>query len=645
MTTREPAPRPPSSAGRARSFISVFAVAALALGGVGAPLLAQPASAAEIPGAITGVNLVETSIPSGLSPMRLEVQFEIGAGIGRGGTAQAGDTFWLQVDPRLWSPNGTFDVYALGSSTDVVARVKMVGGSRATFTLTDYVDNRSFTEGAAFWGVTFRDNTVARGDYDLTFSTDATDFPDSVVVQSTYTPTPGGVSPPLLSGVWQNFEQRRGTWKAILPDGPADTLVIEGFGWTTGPAWEYDCARTLANTNAYRSIFSPVVEISIECRADYVRWELANVPDYASAGLHPTLQIDFDVVDPSRSGDLVFKNSLSYSLDGSAQRGLSGELRQTRGGGALGPTTPTMPTFTQSTCVAGAPSDPQIVLPPNGSGVTYSQNIVDYTAGDTVEVLAELSSGYEWDLPLDPAWNVRSSTVAVYTIVLDDAPGCVLTPVNPAVTQTACSAGTVVDPIITLPAASPGIGYVLDPGVYGPGDTVSIVATLTSTDYVWDAALPAGWTARSPLVAERTVVLDDPSCVTAVAPLAPTVTQTSCSVGTVVLPAVDPAAATAGIRYVVDGTALPGTTVRVVATITGPEYAWVGILPTGWQLVSATEAAYSVTLDPGSCDLLALPSTGLDGAALRGGITAGSLLLLGAAALVAVQLRRRMTRG
>jgi hypothetical protein len=123
------------------------------------------------------------------------------------------------------------------------------------------------------------------------------------------------------------------------------------------------------------------------------------------------------------------------------------------------------------------------------------------------------------------------------------------------------------------------------------------------------------------------------------------VTQTSCSVGTVVLPAVDPAAATVAIRYAVDGTVLPGMTVLVVATITGPEYAWVSMLPGGWQRVSATEAAYSVTLGPASCDILTLPSTGLDGAAMRGGITAGSLLLLGAAALVVVQVRRRMTRG
>jgi hypothetical protein len=643
MNTRQPSSRPPSSSSLARAVVGSIAAGALALGAVGAPLLAEPATAADVPDAITSVGIVENSINSGVTPMRLEVVFEIGAGIGRGGTAQAGDTFWLQMDPRLSSANGTFDVYAIGSSTDVVARVTMVGGTRATFTLTDYVENRSFTEGAAFWGVSFRDNSIPRGTYELTFSTASADFPDTLVVQSTHIPSPGGVTPPLLNGVWQNFEQRRGTWKTILPNGPATSLVIEGFGWTTGPQWEYDCTRTLANINAYRSIFAPAVEVSIECTTDHVRWELANVPRYASAGLHPTLQIDFDVVDPSRSGDLVFKNALAYTIDGGAPQGLSGELRQTRGGGALGPTTPTMPTFTQSACVTGTPSAPQIVLPTNGSGVTYSQNIADYHAGDTVEVLAELSSGYEWDLPLDDAWDVRSSTVAVYTIVLDEAPACVLTPADPTVTQTVCSAGVAVDPVISLPAAVPGLSYTIDPAAYGPGDSVRVIATLDSTDYVWDAVLPSDWTLRSPLIADRTVLLDDPSCITTVAPVAPTIMQTSCSIGTVILPQVDPAAATIAIRYAIEGTVLPGETVRVVASLTGPEYAWAA-MPTGWQQRSATETEYVATLDAAACSTPLLPTTGLDEARLRVGLASAVVLLLGGLALAAVRVRRQLTR-
>lgn len=615
----------------------------MAVGGSTIPLMPESASAAEITDAITDVNVVENNINSGLEAMRLDVSFDIGAGIGRGGTAQEGDTFWLQMDPRISAQSGTFDVYAIGSDTDVVASVTMVGGSRATFTLTDYVNNRSFTEGSAFWGISFRNSSVPADTYTLNFETAAGEYDDPVTVETTHKPGTGGVNPPLINGVWYDFDQQRGTWKVMLPNGPHDTLVFEGFGWTSGPEWKYDCDRTLANQYAYRYLAGTTVEeISIECEDDYIRWELANVPEYSSTNSVPTLKIDFDVVDPSQSGDLVFKNPNTYTINGGTPRSLTGELRQTRGGGALGPTTPSDPTITQSTCIDGAPSAPAIALPLNGSGVTYDMNIDDYGPGDTVEVIAELSTGYEWELPLSDAWEIVSAGVAIYTVVLNDSPDCVLAPSGPTVTPASCLGSTVADPEIALPAAIPGIEYSINPVDFAAGDTVQVFATLESTDYDWDDDLPSGWTIQSDTVAVFTVILDGaPDCRTVSTPVSPSVMQTTCAAGSVVLPAVGPADNTSGILYATVGTIEPGATVQVIATLTGPDYVW-GALPTGWESQSATTAIFSVSLDPDNCDAggAVLASTGLGDLALPIGIATGGILLLSGLALLAVRARR-----
>lgn len=595
---------------RARLLVGLATVVGLALGGAVAPIATTPASAAEISGAITSVAIVETSIADAREPMRLNVAFSIGAGIGRGGTAQGGDTFWLDLDPRLRATNDTFNVFEVGSSTNVVATVRIVGGSRATFTLTDYVNDRSFTDGAVFWAVSFRTNTTPAGAYDLEFTSLGATFPDSVTVRSTYVPSPGNVNPPLISGRWiDGSNEQRGTWRAILPD-TADTLVFESFGWTSGPLWEFDCRRTLANINSYRNYFNPVVEISIECRTDYLRWELANVPDYSSAGLHPVLSVDFDVTDPSQSGDLVFRIPTTYTINGGTPRPLTGEIRQTRGGQALGPTTPDAPTWVSSICVAGAPTDPTVTLPPNGNGVTYSQNIDDPRPGDTVEVIAELSTDFEWDLPLAPEWEILSESVAVFRIQLDDAPDCSVSPADPTITQTSCAAGAVVEPVIALPADDAVITYSTDPVDYGAGDTVRIVATLVDTDYTWDTVLPAGWTAESATVAARTVVLDDAiDCRLVAVPSAPSVTQAVCSAGVQSDPDVTPPADTGAITYRIDGDVEAGETVDVVATLTGPQYRWATSLPTGWVAQSATVARFAVTLDDPTCVTAVTPTS------------------------------------
>ena len=64
-----------------------------------------------------------------------------------------------------------------------------------------------------------------------------------------------------------------------------------------------------------------------------------------------------------------------------------------------------------------------------------------------------------------------------------------------------------------------------------------------------------------------------------VAPLDPTVVQAECVGGVVTTASVTPATGPAGVTYVLDSVAAPGTTVVVIATV-GAGNAW-GPLPNG----------------------------------------------------------------
>ncbi|WP_420112075.1 Ig-like domain-containing protein, partial [Pseudactinotalea sp.] len=115
-----------------------------ALVAVGAFVLSPPAvpqaAAAEVGDAVTDVHITESSVPDGRAQLRLNIAFEVGA------NAAAGDTFWVQLDPTLLTRAFSYNIYAEGSSTQIVARMTTTLGGRVTFTLTDYVDDRSATE-------------------------------------------------------------------------------------------------------------------------------------------------------------------------------------------------------------------------------------------------------------------------------------------------------------------------------------------------------------------------------------------------------------------------------------------------------------------------------------------------------------------
>src|SRR5690606_29389521 len=99
--------------------------------------------------AITSVSIRDTEIYWGIASFRIDVDFSVGAGIDHGGTVQGGDTFWVELDPRIQASSGTFPVYERGSSTVIIAHVTVENSRRAIFTLTDYVNDKTSTTGEA----------------------------------------------------------------------------------------------------------------------------------------------------------------------------------------------------------------------------------------------------------------------------------------------------------------------------------------------------------------------------------------------------------------------------------------------------------------------------------------------------------------
>ena len=91
------------------------------------------ASAAEIDGAITGVNIQQSQAGTNTN-MRLDLTWAVPD------SAQSGDTFTLTLPDELKSVTNGFDLLAPDGSVVAVAHVS---GKVVTFTLTDYADTHN----------------------------------------------------------------------------------------------------------------------------------------------------------------------------------------------------------------------------------------------------------------------------------------------------------------------------------------------------------------------------------------------------------------------------------------------------------------------------------------------------------------------
>ena len=258
---------------------------------------------------------------------------------------------------------------------------------------------------------------------------------------------------------------------------------------------------------------------------------------------------------------------------------------------------------------------PSVQLP-QSYGVRYTAEPVGPYDGsqDTTVTVNTTVVGHGWG-PMPPGWTVVETGRATYSVVLvgttcarsrpssDGRPGDV-------------HVGVVTTPTLTLPLTD-GITYAVDPAApFGPGQTVTVTASLDPTDVGWPSTLPPGWVSTSATVAVYEETFDDASC-QVVEPVAPTVNQAACVDDAATIPAIT-LSETAGLVYVVD---LPGpygpTGAEAVVTANLVEGSRVGdhsapaglrapgaaaaaqaALPAGWTLLSPTAATFPVTLPP-----------------------------------------------
>ena len=159
------------------------------------------------------------------------------------------------------------------------------------------------------------------------------------------------------------------------------------------------------------------------------------------------------------------------------------------------------------------------------------------------------------------------------------------------------------------PIDTDGIIYTLSPpgspaGTYppSPGQSVTVTATLAPAGVGWPDVLPDGWTETSTSTATFTVVLPAIAC-TPVQPVAPNVTQATCSGGVVTTPTVALSAAPAAVTYAAGpqgpyvGTV--DTTVTVTASLAAG-FSW-GQMPDGWTQVDLVTATFTVNLVGTTC--------------------------------------------
>ncbi len=273
--------------------------------------------------------------------------------------------------------------------------------------------------------------------------------------------------------------------------------------------------------------------------------------------------------------------------------------------------------------------------------------------GYTVAVTGSAAFGQHVVVTFTAEPNYRLDGQTVYTFDYAAQPDCrtVVSPVNPAVSDSICDSSTGIDSgVVITPAITDGIGYTLD------GDVV----TATATDGNKLGDLPDGWTLvqGSDTVATFTVVpAAAPICSIDTTSTEPTFADDVCASGAATGSSITLPSST-GVDYLVDGTvtaagthaALDGSSVTVTAraqagyTLTGvTEWAHTFnsvpvCLEVGGVHTVRPPAAHAPAHQPVSAATAPLASTGVP--ALSFLLIGGILTLLGSGLCIAATTRR-----
>ncbi|AJT42149.1 Ig-like domain-containing protein [Psychromicrobium lacuslunae] len=351
-------------------FVALLLAALLAIFGLN--VLAQPAQAAEIPGAVTKVT-VTPSNPGQYDPITVNASWSVPNG------SKPGDTFSLTLPDELVALTSNFDLK--DADGQVVATAKVVDGV-VVFTLTDYVTTHRNVRGTATF-TTQLDQTVTPGEpIELDFGTAG---------KVTITPAPGTPidrAKPVKYGNWVDQAGNvsatptgRIRWVIESPIGPFDTATFtdhQGAGQTL------DCStlsgRTSTGFNTQGEVAGwapmPAEGVSIEkCTAEGFTVTLSPVPEDKVVSVSYIVA----VTDPSL---LVYSNSAEVTVNGTTLP-VTSEIRRYQSGGdgsgeAIKPTpttsAPTVPPTVPPTTAPPTTSAPSTTTTSNSSSPAVVQS-------------------------------------------------------------------------------------------------------------------------------------------------------------------------------------------------------------------------------------------------------------------------------
>jgi|GEM_PF-687474 len=223
-----------------RSLVALLAGVALVVApSTGALLFPTLADAAVINGAITNVEIVETT-QAQYQNVRINLDWRVPDG------TQAGDTFTLTLGPpALWDSIVTNTFNLVDPATGEVVATATIRGLTVTFTMTAYAESHINVRGTAYLTAKIaRDADL--GNNTATLTTDGPDFTDTINVT-------GG------QPIGEN--QKQG---GIEPDGPDPDNYLDGM------AWRIDTEYATSNQTV-RIVDTPVAPLTIDCSSIEVR--------------------------------------------------------------------------------------------------------------------------------------------------------------------------------------------------------------------------------------------------------------------------------------------------------------------------------------------------------------------------------------
>ena len=361
-----------------RRLAVVTALMLLALAWVFGATHLTRASAAEIDGAITGINIVQTQAgPS--QAMRLDLTWAVPD------SASGGDTFTLTLPPELDAVTSGFNLLAPDGSTVAVAHVV---GRVVTFTLTSYADTHNNVNGNAFFSVKWdATNSPTSGLVTLDFTTSTKVFHD-VVEKTTGTGTVNRTAPRKV-GHWVDATVNSGPdalgWTIDSPSGPFDKATFDD---TVGAGQAIDCSSVLyqlgkgldssGHPTSFQALPTSKV-ISSSCTTSGLK--LVGGPILADQIIR--IKYLVNITDPNLTS---YTNAVHVTVDSTDYGSISDKIKvQAAGGSGSGTDTPTIsPTSTTTSPTSTTTSPTSTTTSPTSTTTSPTSTTTSPSTSPTV---------------------------------------------------------------------------------------------------------------------------------------------------------------------------------------------------------------------------------------------------------------------